>query len=84
MKPRYQFPNAVEDVDLRFFGRFTWKDLVRIGAPVATTLLFQNQPLPILLGVLIGLILYLVRPYNQPLDHHAYHLTRFLVEEWLK
>ena len=83
MRPRTQFPGKVEDVELQFFGRFTWKDILRITAPSLLLYTLSEGLLPPAIGLLIGFSLYAVRPYNRTLDQHFYHLIRFTVEEKL-
>lgn len=77
------------DESVRFFGRYTWKDLLRLGLPVAVILWWVDIPelsmigvgLLLLPGVLIGVTWYLWRPYGEPLDVHVFHLCRWLVLE---
>lgn len=83
MRPRYRFPSNIDEVSLRFFGRFTWKDLLRIGTPTILTATTQN-PVLVAIGILTGLAWFLVRPYGEPVDHYLYHLTRFHVRRYLK
>jgi len=77
MRPRIQFPGKVEDVQLQFFGRFTWKDILRITAPALLLYITTAGLHPPILGLLLGFALYSFRPYNQSLDQHLYHLIRF-------
>jgi len=77
MRPRTQFPGKVEDVELQFFGRFTWKDILRITAPALLLYIPTTGLLPPVLGLIIGAALYGFRPYNRTLDQHLYHLIRF-------
>lgn len=77
MRPRYRFPSNIKDVSFQFFGRFTWKDIIRITLPIATAHLTLSNTYTLLVGLFIGLIWYGFRPYNHPLDFHAYHLIRF-------
>lgn len=77
MRPRTQFPGKVEDVQLQFFGRFTWKDILRITAPALLLYVLTTGLLPPVLGLLLGAGLYRFRPYNRSLDQHLYHLVRF-------
>ena len=83
MRPRIQFPGKVEDVQLQFFGRFTWKDILRITAPALLLYTLSEGLLPPALGLLIGFGVFGFRPYNQPLDQHLYHWIRFTIEEKL-
>lgn len=83
MRPRIQFPGKVEDVQLQFFGRFTWKDILRITAPGLLLYTLSEGLLPTMLGLLIGFAVCSFRPYNRTLDEHLYHLIRFTVEEKL-
>lgn len=83
MKPRFQFPGTVEDVSMQFFGRFTWKDILRITAPTAATGLLTPPYIYLIPGLLAGILLYKIRPYNQPLDHHLAHSIRFLTGRYL-
>ncbi len=77
MRPRIQFPGKVEDVELQFFGRFTWRDILRITAPALLLYIPTTGLEAPVLGLLIGVVLYRFRPYNRPLDQHLYHLVRF-------
>ena len=83
MRPRIQFPGKVEDVQLQFFGRFTWKDILRITAPSLLLYTFSDGLLPPVTGLLIGVAVYSIRPYNRTIDQLIYHLIRFTVEEKL-
>lgn len=89
MKPRYRFPSRLEDIQMEFFGRFTWRDILRIGLPILTTEALapsgiQTAVLHLIPGLILGTVLYLARPFGHPLDHHAYHLVRFLLKRWRK
>jgi hypothetical protein len=83
MKPRFQFLGTVEDVSMQFFGRFTWKDVLRLALPVATAAVLTDAYIYLVLGLLLGAILYAVRPFSQPLDHHFIHSIRFLAGRYL-
>jgi hypothetical protein len=83
MKPRFQFPGTVEDVSMQFFGRFTWKDVLRLSLPVATAAVLTDAYIYLVAGLLLGIILYAVRPFSQPLDHHIFHSIRFLAGRYL-
>lgn len=80
MRPRIQFPGKVEDVQLQFFGRFTWKDILRITTPGLLLYTLSTSPVPPVIGLTIGFLLYSFRPYNRPLDQHLYHFIRFHLE----
>jgi hypothetical protein len=77
MRPRTRFPGKVEDVQLQFFGRFTWKDIARITAPALLLYIPTTGLLSPIIGLLLGAVLYSFRPYNRSLDQHLYHLVRF-------
>lgn len=62
------------DVATRLFGRFTWKDLLRVLIP--TLGLGVVHPVAAVGGLLIGTCLYAIRPYGTTLDSHAYHAVR--------
>lgn len=71
---------------VRFFGRYTWKDLIRLGAPLAyvfiTTDLSESivEVLPLaVLGGFVGFLWYRWRPYGEPFDVHLYHLARWIL-----
>ena len=81
MRPQIQFPGKVEDVQLQFFGRFTWRDILRITAPSLPLYILSESLLPAAIGLLIGIMVYIFRPYNRTIDRHLYHLIRFTVEE---
>lgn len=77
-------------VQTRFFGRFTPKDLLRLGVP---TLLLgaifyapAAAPLRTLgmigLGLLIGLTLYAIQWEGRHLDHHAFAVARWLAMQY--
>jgi len=77
MRPRYRFPSNISDVSFQFFGRFTWKDIIRITFPIVVIQLTLSNPYALLVGLFVGLIWYGFRPYNHPVDYHIYHLIRF-------
>lgn len=70
-----------------YFGVFTWKDLLRVGLPpgIAVWWLAHLEPaqpasvLGISTGILLGVVWYGVRPYDQPLEVHLYHKLRWLL-----
>lgn len=72
---------------VRFFGLFTWKDLIRLTLPTALVL-WRGEPAQlasfsdvaaILFTAVLGLIWYGWRPQRQPVDSHLYHLLRWLL-----
>jgi hypothetical protein len=70
---------------VRFFGRYTWKDLLRLGLPVALVVLLQDMTridlsagLFLLVGGIVGLAWYMWRPYGDSVDVHLYHLLRWV------
>ena len=69
MRPQIQFPGKVEDVQLQFFGRFTWRDILRITAPSLPLYILSESLLPAAIGLLIGIMVYIFR------------LVRFTLEE---
>lgn len=77
MRPRTRFPGKVEDIQLQFFGRFTWKDIARITAPALLLYIPTTGLVYPVTGLLLGAVLYSFRPYNRSLDQHLYHLIRF-------
>lgn len=70
----------------RFFGRFTWKDLLRLGLPPLlltrlTITSVENSPvllIVVLLGAFIGLLWYGVRPRGMPVETYLYHKLRWV------
>ncbi|WP_202935062.1 hypothetical protein [Halorussus amylolyticus] len=73
------------DRSIKYFGWFTWKDLLRLGLP-GTVLAWMTvgQSAAVTLGAsfvggLLGLIWFGVRPNGQPLEVHLYHLLRWIV-----
>jgi len=72
---------------IRFFGRFTWNDLVRLSFPTAllfATANFTQLELSVkLVGLattgLTGVIWYVWKPYGKPVDVHLYHLARWML-----
>lgn len=75
------------DEPVRFFGLFTWRDLLRLGIPVgAMAWLSQAWQTSLLgsvaflfLGWILSLLLYLWRPYSQPFEVNLYHALRWLL-----
>lgn len=74
------------DESIRFFGRYTWKDLLRLAVPTAVLVRrFNLSELSLaltiglfLLGGSIGVAWYSWRPYGHPVDHHLFHLGRWI------
>lgn len=70
---------------VKYFGRFTWKDLVRLGLPITVPAwLTVGQPASMMVGaVLVGGVLGVVwagvQPYGKPLEVHCYHRIRWLL-----
>lgn len=83
MKPRFQFPGTVEDVSMQFFGRFTCRDIIRLAFPIAATAALTGTNILLVPALLFGIILYAVRPFNRPLDHHIIHSIRFIAGRYL-
>lgn len=77
MTVRIRVPGDI-DVATRFFGRFTWKDLLRVLVP--TLGLGMIHPAGAVVGLLVGAGLYIVRPHGAPIDSHAYHALRYRVQ----
>lgn len=73
------------DVATRFFGRFSWQDIARIGLPAAAGYAAAPMSNPGLqagataAGLLVGTLLYGYRPHDRTLDSHLYHAARWLV-----
>jgi type IV secretory pathway VirB4 component len=72
-------------VPTRFFGRFTAKDLIRIGFPlliagvtVSGKDITWTTAAVLLTAATLSAVWYGFRPYQQPLDSHVYHLFRWL------
>lgn len=73
------------ETSTRFFGRFTWKDLVRLALPillltrvtVASTESSSALLVAVLLGAFIGLMWYGLRPRGMPVETYLYHLIRW-------
>lgn len=69
----------------KYFGWFTWKDLVRLGLPVAVLAwMTVSQPASMMLGAVLvggifGVVWAGVQPYGQPLEVHLYHLVRWIL-----
>lgn len=69
------------------FGRYTAKDIVRLGIPV--TFLYwiapslHEEPLIALLltggGVVLGYCWYRFRPYGSPVEYLLYHMVRWIL-----
>lgn len=76
---------------IRFFGRFTWKDLARLGTPTGLLFALVNftelelavKLTGLLFTGLIGVIWYGWTPYGKPVDVHVYHLNRWLLRKVL-
>jgi len=89
-RPTYRIPGNIR-VSTRFFGRFTWKDLLRIGLPIllATSQLYGQTPDPGTALTLLtaatgtGTAWYLYRPYGRPVDVHLYHGVRWLLQKYV-
>ena len=72
---------------IRFFGRFTWQDLVRLAAPTIllfATVNFAQLELSVKLAALLaagatGVTWYGWKPYGKPADVHFYHLIRWIL-----
>lgn len=75
------------DVATRFFGRFSWKDLLRIGMPALVAYAAVPSTTPamqigaVTAGSIAGLALYLVRPRGRTVDNHLYHAVRWLLQK---
>jgi hypothetical protein len=82
MKPRTRFPDKVEDVQLRFFGHFTWKDILRITAPAALLYTVTEPVYTPVIGLIIGFVFSQFTVYNRTLDQHLYQFIRF--HSWRK
>lgn len=86
MTIKTRFPQPVDDIPIRFFGRFTGPDLARIGLPLglaylaAATLHLSTKWIITALGIgAIGsAVWYSVRPNSEPLDQLAYHAFRWM------
>ena len=83
MTDRIRVPRDL-DISTRFFGRFTPKDLARIGTPllVAAALVPREASTETLVGGLAALtvaaVWYVWKPRGRHLDTHLYHGLRFL------
>jgi hypothetical protein len=74
------------DEPVRFFGWYTWKDLIRLGIPIGVVVWwFDLAGLPILEvavlllpGVIVSILWYVWRPYGEPVDVHMFHLCRWI------
>lgn len=75
------------DEPVRFFGWFTWLDLLRIGLPFVAVLQWFDvsnlsiiETLLVLLpAAILSLVWYLWRPYGDPVDVHVFHLGRWFL-----
>ena len=84
MRPRTQFPSDVSDVQFKFFGRFTGKDIARLTVPAAAVRLTTPSLTALAAALLTGIGLYLYRPHDRTIDQHVYHLIRFHVRRWME
>ena len=73
------------DRSVRFFGRFTWKDLLRLGIPVGVVLYRYDvaemgvEAAPIVVtAALVSLFWYSWRPHSEPIDAHLFHIMRWI------
>lgn len=80
---KFNLPRDIES-QLKFFGYFTWKDLLRIGTPVLTAFLLGYQPgnftstvTALVMGTGVGILLYLFRYEELHLDELVYHGLRY-------
>lgn len=87
MTDKIPMPGNLSQIQSRFFGKFTGRDMVRLAAPVGLIYLTASpSTLSIGTGVLVGvavavsLIWYLWTPYDHHLDTHLYHGVRWLIE----
>jgi hypothetical protein len=89
MTERIRIPQRF-DTPVQLFGRFTPRDLLRIGLPVLTAAILLNpQPTPAnLIGAstaaAISTVWYLARPYGRALDTHLYHALRYAAHAALR
>ncbi|WP_239639915.1 hypothetical protein [Haloferax gibbonsii] len=75
------------ETNVQFFGRFTWKDLIRLCLPVALALLVappieRNHIMWLItvgIGGWLGVIWYGIRPNGYTLDYQLYHLIRWFL-----
>ncbi|SDQ40655.1 hypothetical protein [Natronobacterium texcoconense] len=81
---KQRMPGDFEE-EIRFFGRFTWKDLIRMGLPPIVAaqsagLTSTAGSIAVLFtGGVVGAAWYLFRPGGQPVDIHLYHLLRWVI-----
>lgn len=78
------------DKPVRFFGRFTWKDLGRLGIPIGIVLYkydvaeLGTEAAPVLgAAALISVIWYSWRPHGEPIDVHLFHRVRWVFRVFL-
>ena len=77
------------DEPVRFFGWFTWKDLIRLGIPLG--LMWQlSQSVDasgrgtiafLFAGWLVSSLWFLWRPYNDPVEVQLYHVLRWTLSK---
>ncbi len=84
MRPPTRFPSDVSDVQFKFFGRFTGKDIARLTVPAAVVRLTTPSLAALAAALLTGIGLYLYRPHDRTIDQHVYHLIRFHVRRWME
>jgi hypothetical protein len=88
MTERIRIPRKLA-TPIHLFGRFTPRDLLRIGLPILTAAtLLQPQPTPTnIAGAAAAAVTaatwYLVRPAGQTLDTHLYHSLRYTATQLL-
>ncbi|ERG90095.1 MAG: F pilus assembly type-IV secretion system for plasmid transfer, partial [Haloquadratum walsbyi J07HQW1] len=88
MTERIRIPRKLA-TPIHLFGRFTPRDLVRIGLPILTAaLLLKPEPTPANIGgaaaaAITAATWYLVRPAGQTLDTHLYHSIRYATTQIL-
>lgn len=77
MTRKIRMPGDI-DIPIQLFGQFTVKELARLSIPPATGLALASVQ-GLVAGLLLGTVWYLWKPYGYPVDHHVYHLPRWLI-----
>lgn len=68
---------------VRLYGRFTWKELVRLVLPIALLTWFTGPGtlwtalIAIGIGAILGMAWYTIRPNGDPLEVHLLHKARW-------
>ena len=77
------------DEPVRFFGWFTWKDLVRLGIPLGVMWWLSRQVgasgkgtvALLFIGWVLSSLWFLWQPYSDPIEVQLYHGLRWILSK---